>query len=367
MYAVPPSGTTPSPAQSWCSWWLSRSRSTATSAGTPTSPSARRGSSASVCGPTSGSPISATWASSGALACPSTPGSAITCTSPRRVAHGTWTFLAQCRRGFLVSGLWHGADWKFVTWVASTRHASCRCFSGAQPAARAGMALEPVAVRAVDVHHGVLGLGLFRANNFDHACDVLSRMASGWTYGDHPSWSSTMKFWDKPLKACPSAGSSVNSRLPLGTRRVLGRRVGSIQERRALDVARGVARDLVGSLMLLLASCLGRVMRRKNSSTSPSDACVDPSPVVHGGLCGPRLHPAPKCHAGFTQREFQAAHDSVSSSLGTATATTCRCAGCLGSTAKPKTWSARGSACAHSPRPRAPKAKWRWWCSPCGP
>ena len=106
---------------------------------------------------------------------------------------------------FLVSGLWHGADWKFVTWGGI--HAACfvplfLLGRNRQPERAWHWSQLPSVLWTFTMV--CLAWVFFRANNFEHACDVLSRMASGWTSsGDHPSWSSTMKFWEQAPKGMP--------------------------------------------------------------------------------------------------------------------------------------------------------------------
>ena len=160
---------------------------------------------------------------------------------------------------FLVSGLWHGADWKFVTWGGI--HAACfvplfLLGRNRQPERAWHWRQLPAALWTFTMV--CLAWVFFRANNFDHACDVLSRMASGWTSsGDHPLVIHDEILGTGPQRHALRLGPPRTAHLPPGPCRVLGRRVGTIQERRALDVARGVARGLAGSLMLLLALVFG--------------------------------------------------------------------------------------------------------------
>jgi alginate O-acetyltransferase complex protein AlgI len=82
---------------------------------------------------------------------------------------------------FLVSGLWHGADWKFVTWGAV--HAVCFV-----PLFLTGGNRRPERVwHWSDVPRALWTFGVvcfawvfFRADNLGHAAEVLRRIASDW-------------------------------------------------------------------------------------------------------------------------------------------------------------------------------------------
>ena len=86
---------------------------------------------------------------------------------------------------FLVSGLWHGADWKFVTWGAV--HAACFV-----PLFLMGGNRRPEQVwRWSDLPKTLWTFAVvcfawvfFRADDMGHALDVLARMGQGWTAGD---------------------------------------------------------------------------------------------------------------------------------------------------------------------------------------
>ena len=90
---------------------------------------------------------------------------------------------------FLVSGLWHGADWKFVTWGAV--HAACFV-----PLFLRGGNRRPEQVwRWSDLPKTLwtfvvvcFAWVFFRADDMGHALDVLARMGQGWTAGDAPDW-----------------------------------------------------------------------------------------------------------------------------------------------------------------------------------
>ena len=90
---------------------------------------------------------------------------------------------------FLVSGLWHGADWKFVTWGAV--HAACFV-----PLFLRGGNRRPEQVwRWSDLPKTLWTFAVvcfawvfFRADDMGHALDVLARMGQGWTAGDAPDW-----------------------------------------------------------------------------------------------------------------------------------------------------------------------------------
>ena len=90
---------------------------------------------------------------------------------------------------FLVSGLWHGADWKFVTWGAV--HAACFV-----PLFLRGGNRRPEQVwRWSDLPKTLWTFAVvcfawvfFRADDMGHALDVLARMGQGWTAGDTPDW-----------------------------------------------------------------------------------------------------------------------------------------------------------------------------------
>ena len=90
---------------------------------------------------------------------------------------------------FLVSGLWHGADWKFVTWGAV--HAACFV-----PLFLMGGNRRPEQVwRWSDLPKTLWTFAVvcfawvfFRADDMGHALDVLARMGQGWTAGDAPDW-----------------------------------------------------------------------------------------------------------------------------------------------------------------------------------
>ena len=99
---------------------------------------------------------------------------------------------------FLVSGLWHGADWKFVTWGAV--HALFFV-----PLFIAGRNRQPE--RQWRWWHGLQALWtfsvvcfawvFFRADGMGHAIDFLGRMGQGW--GNHwlhfGAWSEFADFW----------------------------------------------------------------------------------------------------------------------------------------------------------------------------
>ena len=82
---------------------------------------------------------------------------------------------------FLVSGLWHGADWKFVTWGAV--HALCFV-----PLFLTGSNRRPEQVwHWSDVPRALWTFAVvcfawvfFRANDLGHALEVLGRILSGW-------------------------------------------------------------------------------------------------------------------------------------------------------------------------------------------
>ena len=98
---------------------------------------------------------------------------------------------------FLVSGLWHGADWKFVTWGAI--HAACfvplfllgrnRRPERAWKWSQAPMVLWTFTMVC-------LAWVFFRADDFAHACDILGRLPRGWSMeAFRPAWKAHMDFW----------------------------------------------------------------------------------------------------------------------------------------------------------------------------
>ena len=90
---------------------------------------------------------------------------------------------------FLVSGLWHGADWKFVTWGAV--HAVCFV-----PLFLMGSNRRPERVwHWSDLPKAVWTFAVvcfawvfFRADDMAHAGEVLGRMGSGWGAVASPNW-----------------------------------------------------------------------------------------------------------------------------------------------------------------------------------